>query len=164
MAVIELGALGNRLSDDLIADLEKALEKAGAKLPQTDAALQVTISDTIDDDVFAEFLDRLDDEGIACDIYLPVDFDDRVEVGDFRVGAASQLLEALEELRDELAVDEDEDDADEDEEEEEDDDEDDADFTARKNYEQQMKRLWHHLYDAAEHAIAKRAPLWVRPG
>ena len=67
-----------------------------------------------------EFLDRLEAHDIAADIYLPVEFEGRLPVGDFRVASAQTLVDVLEEMKEELAVEEDEEyEDDEDEEEDE---------------------------------------------
>src|SRR5262245_55895884 len=103
MAAIEIGPLSNRLQDDEIGELTRELETAGVKLPPAgDEGTHVTVADGIDRDVLDEFFDRLETEDIACDIYLPVEFDDRVEIGDLRVGSAAVLLEVLAEIKDDL--------------------------------------------------------------
>src|SRR5690242_670521 len=104
MAELGIGPLTQRLADDEVAELLAKLDKHGApRLPAADADDVLTISDALDDDALVEFLDRLEAHDIACEIYLPIEFDSRVEIGDLRVGSAQVLLEVLEELRDELA-------------------------------------------------------------
>jgi hypothetical protein len=159
MAQIEIGPLSDRLADDEIADLTRAIEKLGARMPSTDENAAVTIADNLDDDVLAEFFDRLEAENIACEIYLPVEFDDRVDVGEIRVGSAAQLLEVLDEMRDDLDIEEDEDEADEDEDEEEEDD-DYEDNMELMN--QQLRLLWKAFWTGAEAALEKKVPLYVK--
>jgi len=68
-----------------------------------------------------EFLDRLEAHDMAADIFLPVEFDGRLHVGDLRVASAVSLSETLEEMKEELSIEDDEyeeDDADEEDEEE----------------------------------------------
>ena len=66
------------------------------------------------EDFFAGFLDQLnavDDDSAVCDFYLPVEFEEVVEVGDFKIGSAPSLLAALDDMRDEIFSDADDDDA-----------------------------------------------------
>jgi len=96
-----------------------------------------------------EFLDRLEAHDAACEIYLPVEFEGRIEVGEMRVGSAAALLEALEEMKDELAIDEDED-----EEEEEEVEFDDL-------LDAKLKHVWKLLYDGAQAAIDRHMALML---
>ena len=117
MADIEIGALTDRLSDDEITDLKARLERMGApKLEGGDEKDTVPIGD-LDDDVLTEFLDRLDGNDAAAEIYLPIEFDGTIEIGDLRVGSVIFLQDVLEEMKDELVAEEEDD---EDEEEEDD--------------------------------------------
>jgi len=116
MAEIEIGPLSDRLSDEEIRELRNELEKLGAPpLPGSDDAHARTFGD-VDDDVLTEFLDRLEAHEMACELYLPIDFEGRVEVGELRVGSSSLLLEVLEEVKEDLGVDEEEEDLDDEEE------------------------------------------------
>jgi hypothetical protein len=154
MAEIEIGPLSDRLSDEEIAELAGSLEKVGApQLPRAQDDATVTVGDGLDDDALLEFLDRLDAHDLACEIYLPVDFDGRVEVADLRVGSASLLLEALEELKDELAIEENLDD-----EEEEEFEEDEESLMDAK-----LRHLWKVFYDGATLAMERHLPLHVQP-
>src|SRR5688500_7937001 len=108
MAEIELGPLTDRLNDDEIADLQKRIQKLGVgEMPQPDDASSTAV-DSLDDDVLSEFLDRLEASDAAAEIYLPVEFDDVLEIAGLRVASAPLLLDVLEELKDELAIDEEE--------------------------------------------------------
>src|SRR5437016_3937333 len=120
MAEIEIGPLTDRLSDDEITELARAMEKLGApQLPRADDTQASAVGDNIDDDALTEFYDRLEVHDLAAEIYLPVEFDGSVEVAGMRVASASVLVDVLEEIKDELDIDEDED---------EEEDEDAADF------------------------------------
>jgi len=55
-----------------------------------------------------EFLDRLEAHDMAADIFLPVEFDGRLHVGDLRVASAVSLSETLEEMKEELSIEDDE--------------------------------------------------------
>ena len=81
--------------------------------PEEDVAAEV--EELLDDDQYADFLDRLEALDIAANIYLPVEFDGTFDAGNFTFGSALTLLEALEELREELELPENPDDDEEDE-------------------------------------------------
>ncbi len=105
------------------------------------------VEEPLGDDHFADFLDRLDAMDMAASIYLPVDFDGIVEVGDHTVGSATMLQEALEELREELELVEDP---------EEDDDEDGIDM---EMIEERIRFTWHVFLRAANTCIDRQLPL-----
>lgn len=117
MADIKIQPLGERLSDDEIAELAAALESVGApRLPRSADDMELTIAEGIDNKAFEDILDRLEALDAACEIYLPIEFDGPLQVGDLQVGSVPALLEALDELKAELSIDEDEGDEDADEE------------------------------------------------
>jgi hypothetical protein len=147
MAEIEIGPLNERLSDEEIVELCNGLEDLGAPaLPKAADDSLHPVGDS-DDDALSEFLDRLEAHDIACEIYLPVEFEGRIEVGEIRVGSAATLLEVLEEMKDELSIDEDED-------EDEDEEEEDDDLLDAK-----LKHVWKLLYDGAQGAMDRHQPL-----
>ncbi|HZS38737.1 MAG TPA: hypothetical protein VFF06_18020 [Polyangia bacterium] len=154
MAEIEIGPLTDRLSDDEIMELARAMEKLGApQLPRSDETQASPVGDNIDDDALSEFYDRLEVHDLAAEIYLPVEFDGSVEVAGMRVASASVLVDVLEEIKDELDIDEDED--------EEEDDE--ADFDDdRRILEAQLKQVWKLFYTGAQAAVERRLPLHVK--
>ena len=152
MAHIDIGPLVERLTDDEISDLKLRLERMGApRVPEADENEVISAGDAIDDDVLTEFLDRLDGHDAAAEIYLPVEFEGAVEIGDLRVGSASFLVDVLEELKDELTS--------EDEDEEEDDVEDDGD---ERIHGRQLRRAWKLFYDGAQVALERKLPLHIR--
>ena len=102
-----------------------------------------------------EFLDRLDAHDLGAEIYVPLEFEGRVTVGDFRVASSQALLDVLEEMREELNVDAEEDD--EDEEDEEEDDEDEGTVI-----EAQLRHIWHLVADGATESIEKHLPLHLQ--
>ncbi len=155
MAEIELAPLSDRLDEDELLKLSGLLDKAGVSYDvNSDHASQV-VARRLSEDVLTEFLDRLEAHDVAAEIYLPVEFDVTVTVGDYRVGSAQSLSAALEELREELDVEEEEEG--EEEEEEDDDDEDDAPIVAA-----QLKNIWRLLNDACEEALDRKVPLHVK--
>ncbi len=153
MAEIVIGPLSEHLGDDEIIELAKALRSAGAgtlEEPDEDAEV-VAVADNIDDDVLSEFLDRLEASDLACECYLPMEFDGRVEVGDVRYGSASALLEALDDMKDDLGIGEEEDeDAGEDE------------FGEIELVDKQMRQLWSFFYEGAQAALDRGLAFFVK--
>ena len=132
---------------------DRKLERAGApKIADGDDKDTISVGD-LDDDVLTEFLDRLDGNDAAAEIYLPIEFDGNVEIGDLRVGSASFLLDVLDEMKDELVAEEDED-----EEDEDDDEDDDDDRIAGRD----LKRAWKLFNEGAAAAVEQKLPLHVR--
>jgi hypothetical protein len=153
MAEIEIGPLTDRLTDEEIAEIARYLERVGAPtLPRGDESVAGPIHDDLDSDALSEFLDRLDAHDIAADIYLPIEFDGFVEVAELRVASATVLLEALDEVKEELAGDDDDDD-------EYDEDEDDDD---RADSEEEQRQVWRAFYDGAVAAVDRKLPLHIR--
>ena len=172
MAEIEIGPLADRLADDELTELAGKLEKLGApKIPSDDDAAGATVAADVDGSVLTEFLDRLEAYDIACEIYLPMDFEGRVEVGDYRVGSAAVLVEVLEEMKDDLAPEEDEEDDEDDEDddadeleadsEDEEEEEEDDDYGDINLIDAKIRRLWKVVYDGAQTALQRRLPLHV---
>jgi hypothetical protein len=154
MAEIEIGPLSNRLSEEEINELRGALEKLGAPaLPQSDESHARPVGD-VDDEVLTEFLDRLEAHDAACEVYLPMDFDGRVEVADLRVGSAMQLLEVLDEIKDDLAIEDDEDDEERDEEE--------ADDDYGNVLQSQLRECWRAFYAGCNATLERHLPLHVK--
>ena len=160
MAEIQIGPLSQRLGEEEIEELAGGLERLGApQLPQARDDSPLTIGDGVDDDALGEFLDRLEPHDIACEIYLPVEFDGRVEVANLRVGSAVTLLDVLDEMRDDLDISdgEDEDEDDEDEDEDEDDEEPEELETGR----QELRRCWKLLFEGANAAVDRKVALHI---
>jgi hypothetical protein len=163
---IELAPLSERFDDAEIREIKVALKERGVpRIPGDPDADGRPIADGIDDDILSSFLDQLDDHDVACETYLPVEFEGTFEVGDLRVGSAQQLLDTLEELKDEFEVEADEDEEDEeadereddhDEEEEDEDDVDDVDMI--RSWARQM---WKVFFKAAKECIERKLPLHV---
>jgi UDP-N-acetylglucosamine enolpyruvyl transferase len=157
MSEIELAPLSDRLEDDEIRTLLKQLEQAGAKFTNLDDSHTQVVATRLSEDAMTEFLDRLDAHDIAADIYLPVEFDGRLTVGDYRVASAHALVDVLEELKEELTVEEE--DADYDDEEEEDEEEDADEGTV---IEAQIRNIWRLVNDACGEALERQLPLHLR--
>ena len=156
MAEIELAPLGHRLDEDEVRTLGKLLTEAGAPaFDKADEHASHTIAARLSEEALTEFLDRLDAHDLGAEIYVPLEFEGRVTVGDFRVASSQALLDVLEEMREELNVDAEEDD--EDEEEEEEDDEDEGTVI-----EAQLRHIWHLVADGATESIEKHLPLHLQ--
>ena len=163
MAEIEIGPLTDRLGDDELAELAGKLDKLGAPgLPKEDETAGSAVTE-VDGSVLDEFMDRLEAADLACDIYLPIDFDGRIEVGDYRCGSCVTLVEVLEEMKDELGEDDEEEDEEEEDEEDEDEEEDeeDDDYAVLRLKDAKIRRLWKVVLDGAQAALDRRLPLFV---
>ena len=160
MSEIELGPVSERLDDEEVKTLGRLLEQAGAKYPVNDQnQTSQIIATRLSEDAMTEFLDRLEAHDIAADMYLPVEFDGRLSVGDFRVASAQTLTDVLEEMKEELAVEEDTEYEEDDELEEEDDEEEEDEGTV---IEAQLRNIWRLVNDACGEAMDKGVPLHLR--
>jgi hypothetical protein len=158
MAEIELAPLSHRLDDEEMKTLAKRLEEVGAPpLGRADEHVSHTIAARLSEEALTEFLDRLDAHDLGAEIYLPIEFDGRVTVGEYRVGSTQALLEVLEEMKEELDVDAEEEAEDEEEEDEEDEEEDEGTVI-----EAQLRHIWHLVSDGAVESIEKGLPLHLQ--
>jgi hypothetical protein len=155
MSAIELAPLSDRLDEDEVKSLAKLLEQAGAKMPTMDDHITQIFAKRLSEEAMTEFIDRLDAHDVAADIYLPVEFDGPLSVGDYRVASAFSLQDTLEEMKEELAI---EDDYDEDE----DEDEDGEEMDEGSVIEAQMRNIWQLVSDACGESIEKGFPLHLR--
>lgn len=168
MASIEIGPLSQYLDDDELAVITKAFEEADIELESDDEADLALLEGDIDEDIFADFLDRLDAQGVGCDIYVPGDFEELIDAGGYTIGSTQALMLALDEMRDDLISEEEEeeeDDGDEDFEEFED-DEDESRFGSGSSEavhikESELRHLWKTLYKGARTAARDKVCLFV---
>jgi hypothetical protein len=157
MAEIELAPLSHRLDDDEMKTLVRLLEEAGApRIAKHDEHSAHTIAARLSEEALTEFLDRLDAHDIGAEIYLPIEFEGRVTVGEYRVASSQLLLDVLEEMREELNVDAEEEDEDEEEE------DDDAEEDEGTVIEAQLRHIWHLVADGATESIEKNLPLHLQ--
>ncbi len=157
MSEIELGPVSERLEDEEIKTLHRLLDQAGAKYSahEENQTTQI-IASRLSEDAMTEFLDRLEAHDMAADIYLPAEFEGRLTVGDWRVGSAQSLIDVLEEMKEELAVEEEDfDEYDDEEEEEEEPDE-------GTVIEAQLRNIWRLVHDACADSLDKNVPLHLR--
>jgi hypothetical protein len=147
MAELKLVSLQDVFSDAQVKKLSRKLKEFGADLPE-ESPDAVGMEEAISDDQLADFFDRLEAHEIACDIYLPLEFEGRTDMGDgLTVGSAYTLLEALEELREELDLDAEEHDEDED-----------LDYDQA---EEQLEYAWQVFAKIANAAVEQRLSLHV---
>ena len=158
MSAIELAPLSDRLDEEEVKSLGRLLAQAGAKLPAMDDHTTHTFAKRLNEEAMTEFLDRLDAHDVAADIYLPLEFEGPLTVGDYRVVSAYALQETLEEMKEELAIeDEEPDDEDEDE-----DDDGGEELDEGSVIEAQMRHIWQLVTDACSESIEKNLPLHLR--
>ena len=130
----------------------------GARRPEkADEHASHTIAARLSEEALTEFLDRLDAHDLGAEIYVPVEFEGRVTVGDFRVASSQALLDVLEEMREELNVDAEEEDEEEEEEEDEEEDEDEGTVI-----EAQLRHIWHLVSDGVTESLEKNLPLHLQ--
>ena len=157
MAEIELAPLSHRLDEEEVKTLWRLLSEAGAtSVEKADEHASHTIAARLSEEALTEFLDRLDAHDLGAEIYIPVEFEGRVVVGDFRVASSQALMDVLEEMREELNVDAEE------EEEDEEDEEDDAEEDEGTVIEAQLRHIWHLVADGATESIEKNLPLHLQ--
>jgi hypothetical protein len=173
MASLELTPLSEHLDDDEIEALASALAETGAGALDVDEDGDPLVLDSaLDDDIFADFLDRLEANEASCDIYLPVEFEDAIEVGGQKVGSAQALMLVLESMKEDFFVEDDEDEDEGGEEDELDDFDDlDEDETAGiydgggdggiELKDEELRKMWRQMYRGAKSAIARRLALFV---
>jgi len=146
MAELRLLPLGDTLSEKQLKVLRSELVELGVDdLNEGDD--DADLEEALTEDQLTDFMDRLDAHDLACNIYLPVEFEGVVEMGDISVGSAYSLLDALEELREELDIDE-----------EEEEDEEDMDLEV---IEEQLRITWRVFLRAATTCVDRQVPLHV---
>ena len=146
MAELRLLQLEDTLSSQQISFLKRELAELGVdELSEGDD--DADLEESVTEDQLTDFMDRLDAHDLACDIYLPAEFDGIIEIGELSVGSAHSLLDALEELREELDIDE---------EEGEDDEELDMEVI-----EEQLRFTWRVFLRAANTCVDRQIPLHV---
>jgi len=151
MPELRLLPLDEVLPKNQLRTLERQLQDLGVDEVPMGEDVEVEFDEALSEDQLTDFMDRLDAHDLACDLYLPVEFEGRVQLGDHGVGSAYALVDALEEIREELGIEE-EDDEDEDEEELE------LDLSV---IEEQLHYSWRTFVKAASVCIEKCVPLHI---
>lgn len=148
MAELRLIPLDDILNKNQRKKLLQQLAELGINNLPDDNDDDVDLEESLNDDQLTDFMDRLDAHDLACDLYLPIEFDGTLDLGERSVGSAYALLDALEELREELDID---DDSSEEEEEELD----------MEVIEEQLRFTWRIFLRAANTCIERQVPLFV---
>jgi hypothetical protein len=171
MATVELGPLSEHFEVDQIKALGRVLSEAGAPpLSADDHADLVILDRDLDDDVLTDFFDRLDANDASADVYLPIDFEDVLEVDGLRVGSAHALVLVLDSLKEDFFVEEEDDEEESEEEEDEeyaDDEEEAADLFAEDEdavelKDERLRHIWRVMHKGAKSAVRKNVCLFVR--
>jgi hypothetical protein len=152
MPELRLIPLEETLTKVQLSALERQLKESGVDQVPLGQDADVDLEEALTEEQLTDFMDRLDARDLACDLYLPVEFDGRIDVGDTGVGSAYTLLEVLEELREELDIDEEED---------EDEDEEEEEIDLDDAIEEQLRATWRTFLRAANTCIEKQVPLHV---
>ena len=171
MATLELGSLSEHLEVDQIKAVKRALAEVGAPpLPADDHADVMVLDREIDDDVLTDFFDRLDANDASAEVYLPIDFEDVLDVDGVRVGSLHALVLVLDSLKEDFFVEEEADEEEEEEEEEaefDDDDEDGSDLFEDDDDEvevkdERLRHIWRVMHKGAKTGVRKNVCLFVR--
>lgn len=150
MASIDVARVTDRLGDDeveaLVAALREHLGEPDASLPNGDESAARVLLGGLDETVLDEFMDRLESNDLGCDLYIAVEFEGKIDVGDFTVGSLPTLMDALEEMQEDLDI--------EDPDAEVDDDLDADDFESDLELvEAEHRNVWRALFQGASEAI-----------
>jgi hypothetical protein len=148
MSELRLIPLDEVLSKSHLKALERELAEQGIEDIPLGNDGDVDLEEVLTEDQLTDFMDRLDARDLACDVYLPLEFEGRVEIGERGVGSVYALLDVLEELREELDIDEEED-----EEEEEE-----IDLGV---IEEQLRSTWRTFLRVANTCVEKQVPMYV---
>lgn len=162
MSEIELAPLSETLDEDELKSLNKLLEQAGAHSTGNEEQTRHKIASRLDEAAMTEFLDRLEAHDLAADIYVPMEFEGRLQVGDYRVASSVLLVDVLEEMKDELDVEDASDDSDGDDEFEEEEEEEDEEEEESTVIEAQLRHIWQLVSDACSESVEKNIPLHLR--
>jgi hypothetical protein len=148
MPELKLIPLDETLNSSQLKKLQRQLAEVGVDDVPTGDDVDADLEEVLTEDQLTDFMDRLDARDLACDVYLPVEFEGRIEIGDQGIGSVFALLEVLEELREELDIDE----------EEEEEEEEDLDLDV---IEEQLRSTWRTFLRAANTCVDKQVPLHV---
>ena len=170
MATLELGTLSEHLENDQVKAVQRALAESGAPgLTVDEHAEAIVLDRDLDDDVLVDFFDRLDANDASADIYLPIDFEEVIDVDGMRVGSAHSLILVLESLKEDFFVEEDEEEEEEEEEvdyEEEEDEEGgelfEADDDEPEVKDDRLRHIWRVIHKGAKTSVRKNLCLFVR--
>lgn len=172
MATIELAHLSDHLqAPDLEAALSAVQTESGETVTSSDQEDSEVLEGNIDDDVFTDFRDRLEANDLDADVYVPVEFDDMVQVGELRVASTQALRVVLESLREDFFVedekegDTEEDDAEDDFERDLEDSDEAAGYYADEDggielKDDQLRHVWRVVFRASRESLDRNMPLF----
>ena len=173
MATIELAHLSDHFLEDDLESTIRAVETAcGTTFVGSEEEDSEVLENSIDDDVFTDFRDRLEANDIDADVYVPVEFDDIVQVGDTRIASTQSLRMVLDSLRDDFLIEDaqegdiEEDDGDDDFERDDLKDNDEASsYYADEDggiemKDEQLRHVWRAVFRASRESIDRNLPLF----
>ncbi len=171
MPTVELGPLpallGDTTAEDLITVISGALTDSLQQEENTpwvidDDGAHNRIPCEFEDAMFSEFLDQLDANGLDCDIYLPIEFEDTLTAGDLSIGSCQSLLWTLDDLRSDFGVSSSGDDLDQVDSDGMLHEEDEEDFGGDTLDVTHMRGIWQTLMDAATSSIEQSLALRIQ--
>lgn len=174
MATIELAHLSDHLEEPVLESTLLAVEaESGTTFVSSEEEDSELIENHIDDDVFTDFRDRLEANDLDADVYVPVEFEDIVRVGELRVASTQALRMVLDSLREDFFI-EDVQDGDMEEDDAEDDFErdvlEDKDETAGyyadedggiEMKDEQLRHVWRVVFRASRESVDRNMPLFL---
>jgi len=177
MAALELCPLSTHLEDPEIASIKSELRNADVANVELDEELDpAPLAQNYDDDVFVDFWDQIEANDVACDLYLPLEFEDVLEIDGRRVGSSHALLMVLANIKEDMFLDDEEEEDSEDDEAIDDDELDEFDdyggggddehFSADDESpiavkDQQMRGVWRAMNRAAKLSLAQGLALFI---
>ena len=109
MATLELATLADHLDDDLLQSALAAIkEEVDGPTEMEAEADSMVVEGGLDDDAFVDFRDKLEANDLDADIYVPLEFEEVLTVGDYRVASTYALQLVLESLREDFFIEDDE--------------------------------------------------------
>lgn len=174
MALLEIAALSEHFTDEEIGLLAKSLLEVvnddDVELPLDGESM--VLEGSIDDDNLVDFQDKLDANEANATVYLPIDFEDIIEIGEHRFGSLGSLLLVLDNLKQDFYIDTDdvfEENSMDDETEDDFDitNEESVDYYAGDNSPTEMKdgqlrAIWQMMYQGAQSSTESGLCLFVR--
>jgi len=173
MATIELAHLSDHLeAPDLEATLAAVQAESGESVDtQTEEDSEI-LERNIDDDIFTDFRDRLEANDLDADVYVPVEFEDTLHVGDLRVGSTQSLRIVLDSLREDFLIEdvaddetEEDDGADDDFERDLEDNDESSGYYADEDggiemKDEQLRHVWRVVFRASRESLDRKMPLF----
>ncbi len=105
MAIIELATLPDHLNSEQVDAMMSVLSEEASEAVDLETEEDGRIIESnIDDDVFVDFRDRLEANDLDAEVYVPVEFEDVVEVAGMRVGSTYALQLVRDSLREDFFV------------------------------------------------------------